>query len=50
MKDKKEILDFVKDWLDSNIEDELQPEIKKEKSCKPQASSCKRLETNTIKK
>jgi hypothetical protein len=29
MKDKKEILDFVKDWLDSNIEDELQPEVLK---------------------
>ena len=26
---KEKILDFVKDWLDSNIEDELQPEVLK---------------------
>ena len=26
MKDKKEILDFVKDWLSSNVSDELQPD------------------------
>ena len=26
---KKEILEFVKTWLDSNITDELQPEVLK---------------------
>ena len=26
---KKEILDLVKEWLDSNITDELQPEVLK---------------------
>ncbi len=25
----KKIIDFVKDWLDSNITDELQPEVLK---------------------
>ena len=57
----KEILDFVKTWLDSNITDELQPEVLKadsrdllekieEMENEPQAASFKRHETNTIKR
>ena len=29
MKEKEKILNFVKDWLNSNITDELQPEVLK---------------------
>ena len=29
MTEKKEIVEFVKEWLDSNITDELQPEVLK---------------------
>ena len=57
------IIDFVKDWLDSNITDELQPEVlkadsrdlldkikemEKAPSYKPQAASFKRLKKDTI--
>ena len=61
IEDKEKILDFVKTWLNSNITDELQPEVLKadsrdllekieEMENEPQASSCKRPETNTIKR